>query len=430
MSMLRPALPWILSCALGCGGPTTSLDTDVGSSTAVETTTGTETTSASEGDETTDDAPVICAPECEAILASTWVYEGPPGSYAIVELLRDADGGLWLGTQQSGGGVGLVHLSAQGALEWAVNPGLPCEGCELADIALHPAGDVMLSATATAGVPSQAVIARFDVAARAVAWVRTLALSVGTSTRPRLGALAVLDEDRIAVLRINGFSDGEVLEVFDFTADGTLRVQGLVGSQPGSGDQWPPLAEPGPTGELLLAHRWWNDQTEQMAAATTRFVPNYTTSISRVLLPLSLDDLAVDEVGRRFELARSRGTDTITLVLTHRSSTDPERWSVSLPLLSTSSTRAALAVGPDGAVYLAARTTPRAPPGTAFVTTLAVARWSADGELRWQAALPLDMMATPDPVELVIDEAHGVIVGTVIAGRATVVRYEQACVCE
>jgi hypothetical protein len=33
-------------------------------------------------------------------------------------------------------------------------------------------------------------------------------------------------------------------------------------------------------------------------------------------------------------------------------------------------------------------------------------------------------------VELLIDDDHGVIVGTVVRGRPYVARYEQACVCD
>jgi hypothetical protein len=347
-------------------------------------------------------------------------------------MLRDADGSLWLGTQRSGGEVGLVQLSAEGELAWAANPGLACDGCQLADIVLHPSGDVLLSATAPASrEPAQAVIARFDVAAREVAWVRTLALSAGDATRPRLGELALLDEDRIVAPRVNGYTEGEVLEVLDFTADGGLRALRFVGTQPGSGDEWSPLAVPAPTGELVLAHAWWDDETEQLVTATSRLLPPNYTTVSRVLLPVRLDDLAVDGGGRRLELAHSDGSETITLLLTSRSSSDLERWSASLPLLSTSSSRVALAVAPDDEVYVAARTTPRTQQGaTSVETTLAVVRWSADGMLRWQATRPLDMMSTPDPLEVVVDEDHGVIVGTVVQGRPYVARYEQACVCE
>lgn len=419
--------------ALGCGGATTSLDIDestaASTSVATQGTTGAAADASDEG-ETAALAPAICAAECTPLLALTWDYEGPSGHYAVVELLHDPSGGLWLGTQRSGGAVGLVHLSSEGELEWAANLGLPCSRCELADIALHPSRDVMLSATARGSLePAQTVIARIDTSTREVAWVRTLALSPGVNMRARAGELAVIEDDRIALFRVNGFSEGEVVEVLDFTGDGTLRAQGPVRIQPGSGDAWPPLAASSPTGEIVLAHMSWNDQTERMTTATTRLVPSHQI-ISRLELLQPLDDLVVDEQGRRIELARSRGTETVTLAITSRRSSDLERWRASLPLLSTSSTRAALAVGPDQAVYVAARTTPAADPGRTYEVTLEVARWTVDGMLRWQAARPLEMMATPDPLELLIDEDHGVIVATVVGGRPYVARYEQACACE
>lgn len=415
--------------ALACGGPAASLDTAIGSGTDDGTATADETAT-STGDAPPAEDPVVCAPGCTPILTPTWAWEGPSGTYALVEMLRDADGSLWLGMQRTEGSVVLQRLSAQGEPLWSAAPGLTCERCELADIALHPSGDVLI--TATARGPDieydEALIARFDVAAREVAWVRALTLLPGTGMEPRVGELAVLDEDRIVAMRVNGFSEGEVLELLDLTGDGTLRWNEYLGSQEGTGE-WPPLVARAPTGELVLSHAWWDDETERTVPVSARHVPPRYALMSQVVLPLLLDDLAIDGTGRRLELARSDGTETITLVLTSRRSSDPERWTASLPLLSTSNTRAALAVGPDDQVYVAARTTPRPPRGQPYVVTLDVARWSTDGELRWQASRPLEIMATPDPLELVIDDEHGVIVGTVVLGRPQVVRHEQTCAC-
>lgn len=415
--------------ASGCGEPTTSLDAPFGTTGAETTAEGSETTAAT-GEPAAGDEPIECAAACTEILTPTWTATGPWGSTEVVEMLRDADGSLWLGTRQLDGRVGLVRISAAGELAWYANPGLTCERCELVDIALHPSGDVLMSAIGRGDLePDQAVLARYDVAAGAVAWVRTLAFHQGLGTSPRLGELAMLHDDRFVALRVDGFEGGEALELLDVSADGTLRAPIFVGLQEGSGGSWPPLVVAAPTGEAVLAHTWWDAQAERMVPATSRIVPPQVT-VSRVLLPLPLDDLAVDAVGHRFELARSSGTDSITLVLTSRRSSDPERWSASLPLLSTSSTRAALAVGPDGSIYTAARITPRARPGGSYEVLLAVARWSTDGVLRWQATHALDLAGTWDPLEIVVDDEHGVLVGTVVQGRPLVVRYEQACACE
>jgi hypothetical protein len=416
--------------ALGCGGPTTSLDDPhgtAGAETRVATTEASETT----GEPPASDAPVVCDAACTAILTRTWAVAGPWGSTDVVEMLREADdGSLWLGTRQLDGRVGLMRVSAAGALAWYANPGLTCERCELVDIALHPSGDVLLSAIGREDLaPDQAVVARYDPSAGEVVWVRTLALRQGEGTRPRLGELAVLHEDRIVVLRVDGTSTGERLELLDVSADGTFRSPIRVRLQSGTGDAWHPLVAAAPTGEAVLAHAWWDAVEDRVTAATTRVVPPRLT-LSRVPLPLHLDDLAVDALGQRFELAHARGSESITLVLTSRLGSDPERWRASLPLLSTSSTRAALALGPDGSVYAAARTTPRAPPGRPYEELLAVARWSADGTLRWQATHPMDLADSLDPLELAIDDAHGLLVGTVARGQPTVVRYEPGCACE
>lgn len=429
--MRGSSLASLLLAAVACGDPTVSLDHDTETTGSPSTSTGAESSASTSDGPAPRDEPPICGPACIPILTPTWTYEGPPGTYVVVEMLRDADGSLWLGTQGSQGSVSLTRLSAAGELEQSVTPGLTCERCELSDIALHGSGDVLLAATGHAELgPDEAIVARFEVATNTVTWIRTLGLQLGDATFPRLGELAVLDDDRIVALEIDGFSEGEVLGVLDFMADGTLRRQSYVGAQQGSGGPWPPLVVRAPTGELVMAHAWWDDATEQMVTATSRLVPPYYSIVSLVQVPLRLDDLAVDSMGRRLELARSDSTDSLTLVLTSRRSSDPERWTTSLPILTTSSTRPALAVGPDDQVYAAARATPRAPPGVPATVMLEVARWSADGALGWRSARPVELMATPDPVELVIDDDHGVIVGTVVRGRATVVRYEQTCACE
>lgn len=427
--MRRSSLTSLLVVALACGDAPVSLDRDPG--TTGSGTSAADTLASTGEDPPPLDGPPICAPECSAILTPTWTYEGPSGSYNVVEMLRDADGSLWLGLQGSQGNVSLLRLSAAGELAWAAAPGLPCDRCELSDIALHSSGDVLLGATGHSNVgPDEVIVARFEVATQTLAWVRTLALAAGESTFPRLGELAVLDDDHIVALRVDGFSEGEVLEVLDLTADGTLRRKSYMGAQPGSGGPWPPLVVRALTGEMVAAHAWWDDETERMVTTSSRLVPPYYSLVSQVQLPLRLDDLAVDGVGRRLELARSVGADTLTLVLTSRRSSDPERWTTSLPILTTSSSRPALAVGPDDQVYVAARATPRAPPGLPATVTLEVARWSPDGALGWRSARPVELMATPDPLELVIDDDHGVIVGTVVHGHVTVVRYEQTCTCE
>lgn len=419
-----------LGTGVGCRGPTTSLDTTptTGTTGDAATTTGT-----GEDDGTTGEPVVLCSEECTPHLRPSWSYEGPEGHRTVVEMLRDSDGSLTLGTQQLHGTVGVTRLTATGELEWAVNPGMSCHDCQLTDIALHPSGDVLLSATepASMGAPPLSLVARFDVATRELVWVRSLTMSPTLSGRPRTGELVVLDDDRIVQVRVDGHDDIESIEVIDLDAEGTMRWERTVLSQPQSGDDWPPLAVRGVGGDLVLGHAWWDSEAERMQAASSRLLPPLYSSLSRLPLTLTLDDLVVDAAGRRIELARSDGTETITLRVTSRRGSDPERWSSSLPLLSTANARAALAVGPDDDVYVAARTTPRlAPDEPSVVVSLDVARWTADGQLRWSATRPLDMMATSDPIELVVDEDDGVIVGTVIEGQLHVARFEQACACE
>ena len=40
------------------------------------------------------------------------------------------------------------------------------------------------------------------------------------------------------------------------------------------------------------------------------------------------------------------------------------------------------------------------------------------------------MVATDDPLELVVDDDDGLVIATVVQGSLRVIRYEQACACE
>ncbi len=417
-----------------CGGQT-SLDLGIGTSgSTTVNSTGIEQTQSTGVPEP---PLVICDPDCAPLLLSTWSYDGEAGTRMVVEMRRDTDGSILLGTQRSDGTSVLTRLTPDGEWLWSATPSLADTEIEFEGFDLHPSGDLILSATARATPPQMgggfnpdlAVLARFDVTANELAWTRSSRLDPGLGTRPRAGQPIVLDDDVIVHLNLNGYSEGELLGLREYDAEGTLRVGGTLTNQPGTGDGWLPLAVQSPTGELLIAHHWWDSPAQRMSAATWRMVPPVYIPLSVTEVGLAIDELAVDSIGRRVELAHGRSDETVTLLLSSWRSSGAVRWETSLPIITTSSARPALAVGPDDDVYIAARATPRPNPIEPYVVLLEIARWSSDGELRWQSRRPLDMMATDDPVELVIDDDDGVIVGTVLSGRVHVERYEQACAC-
>lgn len=443
----------LLALSAAACSPQTSLD-------AVATTSGQGPTSgvySTAPDPTSDSTstgepepePTTCEAPCTSLLLPTWTHDGPAGTRTVAEILREPDGSLLLGLQRTDGRLGLVCLSAEGEPMWSAAPGLPCDDCVLEDIARHPSGDIILSVTSPAAdlpeppdeppdeplpppedvAPGEALLSRFDIEQARLAWTQRTLLRRGTNVQPRAGDVVVLDENRIVQAFVDGSSEDELVGVLDYRADGTLRQRHFVFDLPGSGEGDSPLVVRGSAGDLIIAHPYWDPELEQMRAASWRTIPPNYFMLSRVDLPLTPDDLAVDTAGRRVELSQSRGNQSVTLLLTSRASSDPERWSTSLPLVSTSQTRPALATGPDDAVYAATRTTPRLHPDDPYVVMLDVARWSSAGELQWQAQRPLDMMATDDPLELVVDDDHGLIVGTVIQGQLHVVRYEHACSC-
>ncbi len=420
---------WVFGLALvGCTS-TASLDAPGSTSAEDPQPTGADSgASSSGGSDETGLAPLaVCEGDCPAVLVESWRWEGPDRTRLVVELVRDERGAITLGTQRLDGEIGVYRLTADGALEWALRPGLPCAACELADIALHPSGDVLLSATdITPKAEAAALAARFDATTGTLIWSFELAMLSQGVTRSRAGQLAVISEDHLVQIRSESVENGEIVALLDIAGDGTVRYNNTDSYQAFSDNQ-PLLAEASPLGELIVSHLASPDDEE--AAYIRRKLPPTWAEISEVTIPLTLDAMAIDAEGRRFELTRSRGTGTLTLLLTARNATDRVQWEASLPLITTSSTRPTLALGSRGDVYAAARITEIPEPGIPYETRLSVARWSSEGELAWQADTLLPIMATSDPLELAVDEQGGLIVGTVIDGQTQVVRYEQACGC-
>lgn len=438
MVLVRPALVSSLVAALAMLGPLACRD---GTSLDLQAESGTEpsgsssTTAMPEDTSAPEDGPPVCEPGCEPVLVSTWIHEGEAGDQVASAMARAQDGALLVAVRRAAGGVRLVRLEPDGTLAWSIAPQLPCGACVPTDLVIHPSGDLLLSATAVPTVePPAAVLARVRADGSGLVWTRELLLYEGSTTISRAGRLAVHDDDRIVFVQLEGFSTSELLVLRELGADGTTRVRRNLLAQTGSMSGWPLLVAAGPQGDVVLAYPWWNEEDDpeapRLQGLTSRHLPPTYEAISSIPLALALDELAIDSIGRRLELARSADAETSTLLLSSRSASDPEGWSRSLPLVTTSSTRPALAIGSGDEVYVAARTTPRAVDDRYFVVELAAARWSAQGELQWQASTPLDMVATDDPLELVVDDDDGLVIATVVQGSLRVIRYEQACACE
>lgn len=421
------ALAFVLACTTG-----TTLDERPGASPQPDTGATEEDT------EMEPDVPLApqlgCEPGCSMALAADWTYEGPGGQLAMVDVARGDNGELVVATRRAVGGFWLVALTAEGIERYALSPGLGCPGCELADVAVLPSGDVLLSLTMPGSFgPEGTQLVRFDPAAGAVRWQYTKLLDRFTEIQAEgAGPVAVLTEDRFATLRMLG-GGSEAVQVMTFDGDGNELVQRHLRSQPA----WPRprywQLEPSPHGELVVAGPLWTvtpEGIEEPAAFVSRLLPPAMSDLSTISVPLVLDDLAIDRNGRRVELSRSEGQRSVTLLLRSYEATDPLRWESSLPLVSASSTRASVAVGPNNDVYAATRITPQGPGQDFFGAQLVVAAWTEQGELRGQATIGLELSATDRPLELTIDDEHGIVVGAVVEGELRVIRYRQECACD
>lgn len=395
------------------------------------------TTSGGEGSNSSGDStdtsggePVVCEPSCALGLRPDWSYVGLGGIEAIAGLHRTDDGRLIAGAQRAVGGFIVVELSPDGEERASLAPQLLEGGTDLVDMALHPSGDVLLTTKLNGSAPVT-VLTRFSPELGAVLWSRTFVLTTFMpSTMQGAARVAVVDDDRIAHVRVQTFVDGDSALLVEMDGDGNSLARRNLASAIVIGGTWPMFVEAGPFGDVhVTLPRWTFEDPPQLQAAALRLVPPHYDIVSDVEVPVLLDDFAIDSAGNRIELAQSEGDQTVTLLVAHRAAADPLRWDAAVPMVSSASSRARLAVGPNDDVYAAVRTTPRLADDAFFEVEFSMARWSADGEFLGQASVPLDMAATSRPFEFVVDDRDGVVVATIVAGQIVVARYEQTCDC-
>ncbi|MCA9705035.1 MAG: hypothetical protein KDK70_04185 [Myxococcales bacterium] len=452
-------LPVALALACGSGSldeplpPQGSSSTTAQGDTLPPVDTGDQSSTSSE-DSSGDppDDPQLCPPGCPITLPVDWAFEGmalppdpreplppdpaagfDPRGHLVPTMLRDPQDGSLVLAEQHDGAVSLHRLDRYGRLEWTQTPPLPCDPCDLTHVARHPSGDLLLSATGLLTDDTYGLLAaRYDPMTRALVWVTTTPLPNDPLTPSRSGEIAGLSGGLVVQLVLEGrfdFDPVQLSRLVIYDDDGlALELDDLV-LDPVMESRYPLLARVGPDDDLVIAVPFGTEANP--LGLTGRIAPPLWNTAGLVVVLGALDDLIPDERGHTIELGHTFDGSQVRLVLTDRASYTPQpQWIATQAFDSTSGSRAALALGPQGDAYAALRTTLSIADEAEPLVALSMARFTTDGELRWRATLLERIAPSHNPVELAVDPSEGLIVAAVVDDRLRVERRTQHCGCE
>ncbi|MEX1369222.1 MAG: hypothetical protein AB1Z98_39200, partial [Nannocystaceae bacterium] len=266
----------------------------------------------------------------------------------------------------------------------------------------------------------------------------------------RAGSIVAVSETAVAQLSLEAFVDFEVQQAIRLSIygeQGVLLEHSLLIVQVAQAQARPLLARPLPNGDVAVALPRGLDGAPYASLDRVEApLWNFSGAISLVQ---PVDDFEVDARDHTLALSRTFDGERLHLLLDDRAGLElMARWVATLAVPSTTESRAELAVGPDGDLYTAVRTTQRIElppaddsggepdsgdepePGVDPLVGLSVARWSSSGELRWSTTVLMDIAPGPRPVALEVDELGGLLLATVAGGRLRAERWEPTCSCE
>lgn len=435
---------------LGCRGETSldQIDAAIATEATGAATTGGTLPALDDGDSSTGEAstgqppapddPRLCPAECTLELPLDWAYDGTatavpsdPGTHRLTAMLREPNGMLTLGEQRDGTAT-LHRIDRHGALQWNVPLLLPCDVCDLSHVARHPSGDLLLSASGWLVDADFTLLAsRYDPVQHTVVWVTTRPLQPIPGVQVRSGDIAALDDGLVTQLYMSGQYDFDVLQntrlvVYD---DSGLIVAEEHITQGSATIARPPLLGRA-TADQTLVIGVFGGFDGNLYGRTDRIAPPLWNTTAYVSLPFPLDDLAVDDRGHSLDVGHTFDGTRTYLVLADRSavSTQPS-WVATLGIASTTSSPAALALGPEGELYLAVRTTQAPSDDATPLVGLALTRWTSGGELRWSSTLLMGVDDTHRPVTLAVDDDEGLVIAAIVGDRLRVERRTQHCEC-
>lgn len=449
-------LAGLLGLLVGCSTPVSLNDIPAGTGTPTAgtqaDTSGTSDTPTAEGDETRGTSssakldlaaafdlpanplpPGTCPPDCQFELTLDWAYDGPAGPAPEPEdrVLALVDGsGLVTVAEQRSGVITLAQLDERGQELWTMPLALPCAPCRLVALDLHASGDLLLAGHGDDGEGSAlALVARVQLGEPSLVWANTVALQSDPGVVPRAGPLVPLDEPLMIqpALEASALPGQEQLELIVYddrtgalaytdtvTTSAATNAGAVPRAAPGSDGlivvSQPVVDGPEPTGELL----WLEAIGGGVVLEASLPVP-----------PLGLAPVAADGV---VTLGQSFVPGENTLYL-HGS--DLRRglvWSTTYVQTTDSASIPAMAMG-QGHTYVATRIATRAPPREPE-TSIQLLRWSDEGELIWQVALPVATDPVDRPLGLQLPASQALVIAAFVQGARHVEQRRQTCVCD
>lgn len=398
---------------------------------------------ASTGDESTGepmaaDDPRLCAAECAIVLPPSWTYDSTPplfpsapGAHRVPAMLRDADGTLTI-AELVDGEPRLHRLDGEGRLQWNVPLPLSCDPCDLSDVAPHPSGDLLLSATGLDDEGAlQLLAARYDATRHVRVWQTKRPLAAIEGVHVRSGGIAALSDGLVAQLYLRGELQFDVEQrsvVVAYGTDGTLLDEEVLTYGTATEVRPPLLARPTGDGALLVAV--FGGSSNQVYGIADRIAPPLWELGGSTFVSVALDDIRLEASGDSIDVGHFFDDTHAYLLLSERAAVQPTpRWVAELTLPSTTSSPASLALGPDGDAYVAIRTTQASGGTLEPLVGLSLSRWSTDGELRWHTTLLEALAASDHPLALAVDRDEGLVIATIVADRLRVERRAQQCAC-
>lgn len=379
--------------------------------------------------------PGMCPPDCQFELNLAWTYDGFVGGSPppldpedqVTVLVEPSD--MVVVVQEQQGAVTLARLDDNGQELWTFPLTLPCDPCRVVDVGLHPSGDLLLAGHGVEGGVPVALAARVELDAPELRWSSATVLTPGPGVAPRAGTLVAHDEDLLLQPVLEASLDGlERLELLAYdAATGDVAFTTAIGTGTGTGDAAPPRAAYEASGLLVLTQPAWTDAMSLTGAVRWITAPDGNPVETGERIEPSLR-LAAAAGGRVLTVGTTPGPTETLLQLASGYSGDPEQWSLTQPVQTVTSTVPSLVVDTYGDAHVVIRTG-QGEPGRERDVELLLLRWSDEGSLIWQLALPVAFDRVNEPVSLQLTFEEHLVLAGFVAGARHVERRIPNCNC-
>lgn len=452
-----------MGLASGCGS-TTSLDLGAPPSTGTSTTDasnpGTPTSadaSTTTGSGTPSDVPVdvpadlpdlplpgSCPAACEVELPLVWSWEDEPllepppdpldptdtQGRRLSAMTWAPDGTLLVADRRSGE-PWLTRTTRDGALIWSLPFHFDCE-CEIVELGFSTSGQLVVLGEGLADWGSTWFeLSSYFLSSDDIDFLwRQGAPLYGSPERPgRVGSLAALDDDFIAVLVVQTGLDGDVIEkdwyeVRSFAA-GSAQDLWQVDTQLATAAPRRPRGIALPRGEMAMSVQGSVGQGDYVVWARGWYDVGAASELAGPVDAMAAG-LEASIVTAGIDRTAPRGPVLHVASLPHE---EPPAWIHALDVPAPGVGAPALAMDGAGNAYVAVRTTTDASDDDA---ALMLMRFAPDGTPVWTTSLPLPVSEAPIPVALSLadDDDQDLVLAAIVDGRLHLERREQGCRCD